>query len=124
MDPQDIQRQHYIQTADSYDLDLGSTPEHEFALYLLLGFIDSVRAESVLDVGAGTGRGLKFLMQHRPNLAVTGIEPVEELRRVGVNNGVPSSCLIEGDGSALPFPDASFDVVTELACYIMPESLS
>ena len=61
MRAEDLQRQHYANTATNYDETLGQSPEHELALYILLGLIDSIRAESVLDVGAGTGRGLRFL---------------------------------------------------------------
>src|SRR5438445_8215563 len=93
MRPEDIQRQHYAQTATSYDDELGQSPEHEFAMYLLLGFIDSAKADSVLDVGAGTGRGLSFLMHHRPDLKLHGVEPVQELRNVAYDKGIPKDWL-------------------------------
>jgi SAM-dependent methyltransferase len=113
---EEIQRQHYATTAESYDFEsgLGQSPEHELALYVLLGLLDSMRATSVLDVGAGTGRGLAFLMQHRPSLTVRGVEPVDELREVGYAKGVPRECLVAGSGYELPFPDNSYDVVMEL----------
>jgi SAM-dependent methyltransferase len=112
--PEEIQRRHYAETAASYDHELGHSPEHELALYLLLGLLDSIRAESLLDVGAGTGRGLKFLMEHRPNLAVRGIEPTDELRNVGYGKGLSKDVLIAGNGYELQFPDNSIDVVMEL----------
>jgi SAM-dependent methyltransferase len=114
MRPEDIQRQHYAQTATSYDEDLGQSPEHEFAMYLLLGFIDSAKAESLLDVGAGTGRGMDFLMRNRPNLCLRGVEPVDELREVAYGKGISRESLTAGDGYRLPFPDNSIDIVTEL----------
>jgi SAM-dependent methyltransferase len=111
--PEEIQRQHYAQTAVSYDTDLGQSPEHELALYFLLSAIDSARAESLLDVGAGTGRGLRFLMQHRPEMRLAGVEPVEELRNIACSKGIPAEWLVSGNGYKLPFPDESFDIVTE-----------
>jgi SAM-dependent methyltransferase len=114
MRPDDIQRKHYAQTATRYDGDLGQSPEHELSLYLLLGLLDSVKAESLLDVGAGTGRGLIFLMSHRPDLTVRGIEPIDELRSVAYSKGVPRDWLTVGNGYELPFPDNSFDIVTEM----------
>jgi SAM-dependent methyltransferase len=113
--PEAIQRRHYEQTATTYndDLGLGQSPEHELALYLLLGLLDSVKAESILDVGAGTGRGLNFLMSRRPDLTLRGIEPVDELRAVAYRNGIPRDWLSPGDGYQLPFPDGSFDIVME-----------
>jgi len=113
MHPEHLQRQHYAQTAHLYDVAVGNEPEHELALYLATGFIDSLKAESVLDVGAGTGRAIRFLRAHRPTLTTRGIEPVAELRRVAYDSGIPTDCLIAGDGYHLPFPDDSFDVVTE-----------
>jgi SAM-dependent methyltransferase len=113
MRAEEVQRQHYAHSATRYDDEMGKTPEHEIALYLLLGIIDSIKAESVLDSGAGTGRGLRFLMTHRPNLTVRGIEPVDELRSAAYRNGIPTNWLRPGDGYRLPFPDASFDIVTE-----------
>lgn len=115
MRPEEIQRQHYARTATSYDdkLGLGQSPEHELALYLLLGYIDSAKAESVLDVGAGTGRGIGFLMHNRPSLTLHGIEPVDELRSVAYSKGISKDLLTSGSGYHLPFPDSSIDIVTE-----------
>jgi SAM-dependent methyltransferase len=110
---EELQRRHYAETARSYDSELGQSPEHELALYVLLGVIDSVKAESVLDVGAGTGRGLGFLMKHRPDLRIRGVEPVDELRSVAYTKGIPRDWLTAGSGYELPFSDGSFDIVTE-----------
>jgi ubiquinone/menaquinone biosynthesis C-methylase UbiE len=113
MRSEDMQREYYAHVATSYDDWLGQDPEHEIALYILLGFIDSINAESLLDIGAGTGRGLRFLMDHRPNLTLRGIEPIDQLRSVAYGKGIPRECLISGDAYQLPFPDSSFDIVTE-----------
>jgi ubiquinone/menaquinone biosynthesis C-methylase UbiE len=109
------QQQHYELTAEAYDDDpgLGESPEHELALYLLLAVTDSVKAESLLDVGAGTGRAMRFLARHRPSLACLGVEPVDGLREVAHHKGVPVGSLIPATGYQLPFRDASFDIVTE-----------
>ena len=102
MRSQEIQRRHYADTAPSYDMELGQSPEHELALYVLLGIVDSINAESVLDVGSGTGRGLSFLMKNRPDLTIRGIEPVDELREVGYNKGIPRDWLTSGSGYEIP----------------------
>jgi SAM-dependent methyltransferase len=109
----EIQKEHYVRTATKYDDELGQSPEHELALYLLLGLIDSIGAESLLDIGAGTGRALRFLLRHRPSLGVCGIEPVDELRNVAYDRGLQKDLLVAGDGYQLTFPDGSFDIVTE-----------
>lgn len=113
MRAEDIQRQHYAETATRYDDELGQSPEHELALYLLLGITTSIKAESVLDVGAGTGRGLRFLANHRPGLRLHGVEIVDELREIAHARGIPREWMTAGSGYQLPFPDASFDIVTE-----------
>ncbi len=113
MRPEQIQQKHYAETAKRYDDDLGATPEHELALYLLLGIVDSIRCESVLDVGAGTGRAIRFLQERRPSLKTFGVEPVGELRQAAYDSGISTERLIPGDGYYLPFKNESFDLVTE-----------
>ena len=108
-----IQQAHYARGAATYDQDFGDTPEHGLSLYVLLGLLDCVKAESLLDVGAGTGRALSFLMEHRPKLMVRGIEPVAELRDQASRKGIPDEWLVAGDAYMLPYPDDSFDIVTE-----------
>ena len=67
--------------------------------------------DSFLDVGCGTGRGVAELLHRRPNARVLGVEPVAELRAVGVAKGIPESLLMEGDATKLAFEDRSFDCV-------------
>jgi ubiquinone/menaquinone biosynthesis C-methylase UbiE len=112
---EEIQRKHYELTAEAYDEEsgLGKSPEHELALHLLLAVVGSIQAESLLDVGSGTGRALRFLATHRPELACVGVEPVESLRRVAYQNGIAEGSLIEANGYQLPFCDGAFDIVTE-----------
>jgi SAM-dependent methyltransferase len=70
---------------------------------------------SVLDVGSGTGRGLRHLMRVHPGLELKGIEPVAALSQGAIGqHGVPADMVIEARGEALPFPDRSFDAVCEL----------
>jgi SAM-dependent methyltransferase len=109
------QAAHYAQTAGCYDDCLGQTPEHEMAQYILLGILASLKVTSLLDVGAGTGRAIRFFREHRPEMQIVGIEPSDAMRAVGHANGIPQSSLVRGDGRALPYPDSSFDVVTEFS---------
>lgn len=103
------QRDYYSETADQYEaVHVRAGDEHFIALEYIAGLCETVRAESVLDVGAGTGRAVEFLRERRPSLAVTGVEPVAALRDRAGERGVD---LIAGSGDALPFADDSFDVV-------------
>src|SRR5262245_53163646 len=105
-----IQRERYARIAAQYE-DVHRDPEHFIALALLEGMLGYLGAESVLDVGAGTGRTIRLLRAMRPRLRFAGIEPVAELREVGHQLGVPADELVDGDGYHLAFADGSFDVV-------------
>ena len=106
------QRKYYEATADTYDASHVER-EHVAALYLLAAFIEMNGIRSVLDVGAGTGRAMRFLKDRFPDLLIKGVEPVEALRRRGHAQGIAEKDLIDGDGAALPFPNQSFDLVCE-----------
>lgn len=109
-----LQREYYEATAVSYDTSHVER-EHIVALQLLAAYIELADVKSVLDVGAGTGRAMRFLKERFPNLVIKGVEPVEGLRSRGHAQGIPPEDLIDGDGASLPFPDCSFDLVCEFA---------
>ena len=80
-----LQRAYYRETSSSYESQhCGASGEHEVALAVLSGFIDLFRVRSVLDVGSGTGRALRFLKPRHPGVQFVGIEPVDELRAIGL----------------------------------------
>jgi len=109
---EEIQREYYESTARGYDaahVDEGD--EHYFALGFLLGAATYLKVGSVLEVGAGTGRGLEYLEQHAPHLKVHGIEPVRALREQAYAKGIAADTLSDGDGTRLAFADGAFDVV-------------
>jgi SAM-dependent methyltransferase len=108
------QRAYYGATAQAYDA-AHVEREHVVALHLLAAYIELNGIRSVLDVGAGTGRAMRFLRGRFPDLAIKGVEPVEALRRQGHAQGIAETDLVAGDGAALPFGDGSFDLVCEFA---------
>jgi ubiquinone/menaquinone biosynthesis C-methylase UbiE len=104
------QRDYYAETASLYDsMHVQPGDEHFIALEYARALLDVVRAKSVLDVGSGTGRAIRFLRQHRPDLQVEGTEPVGELREQAQALGI---VVHDASGEDLPFCDGSFDVVT------------
>jgi ubiquinone/menaquinone biosynthesis C-methylase UbiE len=107
------QHLYYVETAAQYDSLHGSEFEHNFALNWLIACLEFYKFESVLDIGAGTGRVNFELMQKLPQVKCVGIEPVSALREKGHLKGINPSHLIEGDAYHLAFPDSSFDIVTE-----------
>jgi ubiquinone/menaquinone biosynthesis C-methylase UbiE len=107
-----IQRKYYTDTAAAYDdMHVSAIDEHFLALSWLSALISLYKFNSLLDVGCGTGRCLRFLKNEGLPITVTGIEPVQALREIGRQKGLSDTELIEGDALALPFADRTIDVV-------------
>jgi ubiquinone/menaquinone biosynthesis C-methylase UbiE len=64
--------------------------------------------ERALDVGTGAG-ALAFALAPLVR-EVVGLDPVPELLELARQRALPNTEFVEGDGAALPFPDASFDL--------------
>jgi ubiquinone/menaquinone biosynthesis C-methylase UbiE len=108
----DIQRRYYGETANKYDsLHVDVKDNHYFALCLMLGSLDFLDVESILEIGSGTGRSILHAREKRPDLVIKGIEPVRELREIAYKKGLSSTELIEGDALQLEFDDNQFDLV-------------
>ena len=111
-----LQRKYYADTAAKYDeMQLSEHDEHQFALAILSAMIEYHGIKSVLDVGSGTGRALRYLKARHPGVRFVGIEPVEALRKVGHEAGLSSDELRDGDVNALASADGEFDLVCEFA---------
>jgi ubiquinone/menaquinone biosynthesis C-methylase UbiE len=110
-----IQREYYERTALRYDAEhVREGDEHYIALRFMCGFLDLLGIASVLDVGCGTGRGMKYFLEHRPGVQVRGVEPVAALIEQAVcRNSVPAELITEGSGEVLPFADRSVDAAFE-----------
>lgn len=108
-----LQRQYYGKIASSYDnATLKINDEHYVALNFIYSFVNMLHIKNVLDVGCGTGRGVKYF--YEKGIAVSGIEPVEAMIEVAINsNGIPSDLLMCASGESLPFVDGAFDSVCE-----------
>lgn len=113
--PEQLQHAYYTnEAADYFNGWTGDGGAHHQALMLMSALIDGFGYGSVLDVGAGTGRGVMHLRERHPALHVRGIEPVRAMiDQAEQAGGVPRDCIIEGRGQELPFDDDSFDVVCE-----------
>jgi SAM-dependent methyltransferase len=113
-DPATLQREHFAKVADTYDSSIShGDDEHGLALRHISVLVDELAVNSVLDVGTGTGRGLKYFLAQHPGMHVHGIEPVPELIEQAVcKNGIPPERIAQGAGDSLPFADGEFDAVT------------
>ena len=111
-----LQRKFYAETAAKYDsMQISDQDEHQFALAILSAMIEYHGIRSVLDVGSGTGRALRYLKSRHPGVRFVGVEPVEALRKVGHAAGLAEHELIAGDVNALQAADGEFDLVCEFA---------
>ena len=115
-DEVNLQRKYYAETAAKYDaMQISEQDEHQFALAILSGMIEYYGIKSVLDVGSGTGRALRYLKPRHPGVRFVGIEPVEALRKVGHAAGLSHEELQDGDINSLAATDGEFDLVCEFA---------
>jgi len=64
--------------------------------------------ERALDVGTGAG-ALAFALAPLVR-EVVGLDPVPELLGLARERSLPNTQFVEGDGTALPFPDGAFDL--------------
>lgn len=81
---------------------------------LVISILRPLEIRSLLDVGSATGRGLNDFALAFPRALVCGVEPVTALVQQGVAAGSPRTfSMLQAAGEALPFPDGSFDVVSE-----------
>lgn len=110
--PEQIQAAYYERTAIAYDDMHGAVDSDHYAA---LEFIDAISnafgLNTFLDVGAGTGRGVRFLLSRGRD--VRGVEPVGALIEEGERNGLPKALIALGDGKELPYEDSSIDAVFE-----------
>lgn len=111
----DIQRRYYTETAARYDsMHAQETSTDPAVLNFVVAFLRMIETRSILDVGTGTGLGLREINAAVPGLFACGVEPVAALIREGLSNRNPSQPLIlQAAGDALPFRGATFDVVCE-----------
>lgn len=112
--PEQLQAAYYEKTASIYDELHTSNKcgEHYAALEFIDALSETLELHSFLDVGAGTGRGVRYLLSKGKD-NVCGVEPVRKLIEQGEQQGVPKGLIIEGAGASLPFEDNSFDAVFE-----------
>lgn len=112
-----IQREYYTETAAAYDcMHAQESADDPAVRKLILSILRMIGAQSVLDVGSATGRGLQDFAASLPGALVCGVEPVAALVQQGVAAGSTRTvALLQASGEALPFGDASFDAVSEFS---------
>src|SRR5260370_37135250 len=93
--PERIQQAYYERTASHYDdMRMSSDgDEHHAALEFINLLCDRFNLKTLLDVGAGTGRGVRFLLDR--GREVRGVEPVKALIEQAEIRGVPEGRIVQ-----------------------------
>ena len=102
---------YYARTAGSYDAaHVRSNDEHSVALLRTLPFVKDMKISSILDVGSGTGRSLRWYSEQIPDAFLTGIDRSPDLLELA-REYLPNADLQQGIAESLPFEDKVFDMV-------------
>jgi ubiquinone/menaquinone biosynthesis C-methylase UbiE len=113
--PEQIQHDFYTATAERYDsMHVAEGDEHYRALELISALVDGLGYRSVLDVGTGTGRGVKHFLDRHEGIEARGVEPVPAMIEQAERGGIPEGSIVRASGDQMPFEDGSFDAVCEL----------
>lgn len=113
-DVQSIKQNYYAGNAKDFDgMHIAKDDEHYCSLTHISNFIKVLGIKSILDIGAGTGRGLMYMKEHHAEIRAHGIEPSPDMRSQAIAKGVSPDAITQGRGEKLPFADGSFDATCE-----------
>lgn len=104
--------EYYSRTGPQYNTwhcDRGNSSSHNFAVREICRTMREVHANSLLDVGCGTGRGVRAALDL--GYDAVGLDISADLLDIARKElSIPGERLIQGDATKLPFPDNRFDV--------------
>lgn len=115
MDVRELQLQYYRDTASIYETrHFHENDEHNTACKLIGSLCSDLNVTSILDTGCGTGRGVNYFRTYFPECRVVGNDISADLLKIAIEQyNIPAEDLKCCSSYELPFPDQSFDIVTE-----------
>ena len=90
--------------------DANASPNRTHALLAGVDHVGDPRR--ILEIGTGTGTGAAVLKARFPDAEITGVDLSPEMVRIATAK-VAGVSFEPADASRLPFPDASFELVTQ-----------
>jgi ubiquinone/menaquinone biosynthesis C-methylase UbiE len=107
-------RRTFSELAPNWDSRL--RPDHLAPLEAALDRVGQViRA---LDLGTGTGAAARLVAERFPAATVVALDLTEEMIREAVGRRTARIRCLVGDGSALPFGESAFDLVTAVNVFV------
>jgi len=105
------QAAYYRETAKEYESShVAPGDEHFVALRYVDALMAMLGVHTVLDVGTGTGRSIRYLKE-RGHYELVGVDPVAALLDEAALSGASGAGLVRASATALPFRTGSFDAV-------------
>lgn len=101
---------YYAATADKYDDMRHHNGEHLRAVRIADRLLGDAPVGSILDVGCGTGKVLRWYSEQHPGASLCGVDPSPEMADLA-RQRVPDADIRVGPGHRLPFADQSVDLV-------------
>ena len=108
-----LSRKHFDHQAAEYDArdTVYYSREGKISCRDIAAQLKAVPYEALLDVGCGTGFLINLLAKQRP-ARHAGLDLSPEMIRMAEGKHIEGAEFVIGSADRLPFPDASFDVVT------------
>jgi ubiquinone/menaquinone biosynthesis C-methylase UbiE len=118
---------HYRKEAEDYQADASSTMRDQITrgreVEAIMSALRHLRESGdtlgrILDVGCGNGYLLEEIRRRMADVGLAGLEYTPELVQIARDRNVRGCEIVHGDVRAMPFEDASHDVVITERCII------
>ena len=108
-----LSRKHFDHQAAEYDArdTVYYSREGKISCRDIAAQLKAVPYEALLDVGCGTGFLIDLLAKQHP-ARYAGLDLSSEMIRMAEGKRIEGAAFVVGSADKLPFPDASFDIVT------------
>jgi ubiquinone/menaquinone biosynthesis C-methylase UbiE len=89
----------------------------QYKIELTHKLVGDKQISQILDLGCGDGLSDFFFNSYFPQATISGIDPSGESIQAAMQRGIPACTFTTYDGSHIPFPEKSFDLIF-LSCIL------